>query len=85
MYRQVVLYPDQLGIARDADQVRALQEQGKLAIILSISGGSALESDLAALRMLHELGLRLISPMHFFKISIGDIAISKENNGKGGS
>jgi len=84
MYRQVVLYPDQLGIARDADQVRALQEQGKLAIILSISGGSALESDLAALRMLHELGLRLISPMHFFKNSIGDIAISKENNGKGG-
>ncbi len=84
MYRQVVLYPDQLGIARDADQVRALQKEGKLAIILSISGGSALESDLAALRMLHELGLRLISPMHFFKNSIGDIAISKENNGKGG-
>ncbi|MCH8820018.1 MAG: dipeptidase [Acidobacteria bacterium] len=84
MYRQVVLYPDQLGIARDADQVRALQKEGKRAIILSISGGSALESDLAALRMLHELGLRLISPMHFFKNSIGDIAISKENNGKGG-
>jgi len=83
MYRQVVLYPDQLGIARDADQVRALQKEGKLAIILSISGGSALESDLAALRMLHQLGLRLISPMHFFKNSIGDIAISKENNGKG--
>lgn len=84
MYRQVVLYPDQLGIARDADQVRALQREGKLAIILSISGGSALEDDLAALRMLHELGLRLISPIHFFKNGIGDIAISKENNGKGG-
>ena len=80
---QVALYPDQIGIARDAEEVRALQRDGKLAIILSISGGSALESDLAALRMLHQLGLRLISPMHFFKNSIGDIAISKENNGKG--
>ncbi|MCZ6878854.1 MAG: membrane dipeptidase, partial [Acidobacteria bacterium] len=81
--QQVALYPDQIAVARNADEVRALREEGKLAVILSISGGSAIESDLAALRMLHQLGLRLISPMHFFKNSIGDVTSSEENDGKG--
>ena len=81
--QQVALYPDQIAIARNAEEVRALREEGKLAVILSISGGSAIESDLAALRMLHQLGLRLISPMHFFKNSIGDVTSSEENDGKG--
>ena len=71
VYGQIAMYPDQIGMARNAQEVRELQKQGKLAVILSISGGSAIESDLTVLPMLQRLGLRLISPMHFYENSIG--------------
>ncbi|MCH7805340.1 MAG: dipeptidase [Acidobacteria bacterium] len=83
VYGQIAMYPDQIGMARNAQEVRELQKQGKLAVILSISGGSAIESDLTVLPMLHRLGLRLISPMHFYENSIGDVGTSTKNNGMG--
>ena len=55
-YRQIELYPDQVGVARNAAEVGALRRQGKIAAILSIEGGIAIESDLGVLRMFHRLG-----------------------------
>jgi len=82
-YREIARYPDQLGIATNAEEVRALRRQGKIAAILAIEGALALESDLGVLRMFHRLGLREMNLVHLLGNNIGDVMHSAENNGKG--
>jgi len=82
-YRQMALYPDQVGVATDAQQVRALRRQGKIAGILAIEGAIAIESDLGVLRMLHRLGLREMNLVHNLENNIGDVMYTTKNNGKG--
>ncbi len=82
-YREVARYPDQLGVATNAEQVRALRRQGKIAAILAIEGALALESDLGVLRMFHRLGVREMNLVHLLGNNIGDVMHSSENNGKG--
>ena len=82
-YREIARYPDQLGVATNAEEVRALRRQGKIAAILAIEGALALESDLGVLRMFHRLGLREMNLVHLLGNNIGDVMHSSENNGKG--
>jgi len=72
-YRQIGMYPDQIGVATNGDEVRALRSQNKLAAILSIEGAIAIESDLGVLRMLHRLGLREMNLVHNLANNIGDV------------
>ncbi len=82
-YRQTSLYPDQVGVARNAAEVRALRRQGKIAAILAIEGGIAIESDLGVLRMYHRLGLREMNLVHNLENNIGDVMYTTKNQGKG--
>ncbi|MCH8820249.1 MAG: membrane dipeptidase [Acidobacteria bacterium] len=72
-YRQIDMYPDQIGVALDGDAVRSLRSQNKIAAILSIEGAIAIESDLGVLRMLHRLGLREMNLIHNLANNIGDV------------
>ncbi len=82
-YSEIAKYPDQVGVATNAQEVRALRRQGKLAAILAIEGALALESDLGVLRMFHRLGLREMNLVHLLGNDIGDVMHSSQNNGKG--
>ncbi|MDA2935129.1 dipeptidase, partial [Acidobacteria bacterium AH-259-D05] len=82
-YRQIALYPDQIGVARNAEELRALRRQGKIAAILAIEGAVAIESDLGVLRMYHRLGLREMNLVHNLANNIGDVMYTTKNNGKG--
>jgi len=82
-YRQIALYPDQIAVATNTQEVRALHQQGKIAAILGIEGGIAPEGDLAVLRMFHRLGLRQMNLVHWRESNIGDVSPSTKNNGKG--
>jgi membrane dipeptidase len=82
-YRQLALYPDQVGLATTGDEVRALQKQGKLAAIPAIEGAIAIESDLGVLRMMYRLGLREMNLVHNLENNIGDVQYSTKNNGRG--
>ncbi len=82
-YGQMSMYPDQVGAARNAEEVRALRRQGKIAAILTIEGAIAIESDLGVLRMLHRLGLREMNLVHSLSNNIGDDMYSIRNDGKG--
>ena len=82
-YRQIELYPDQVGVARNAAEVGALRRQGKIAAILSIEGAIAIESDLRVLRMFHRLGLREMNLVHNLENNIGDVMHTTKNEGKG--
>ena len=51
-------YPDEIGVARTAADIRQLASAGKRSAVLCVEGGHAIEDDLAVLRQFHELGFR---------------------------
>ncbi len=56
-----VNYPDQIEQATTAEDVRRISDSGKLAGILAIEGGHAIDDDLAVLRMYYRLGVRYMT------------------------
>jgi len=82
-YRQIAMYPKDIGVATDAEQVKALQKQGKIAAILAVEGALALEGDLGVLRMFYRLGVREMNLVHLLENSIGDVGFSTKNDRKG--
>lgn len=52
--------PEQMMLAKTAADIDAAKAQGKVAAVMAIEGGEALEGDLGVLRILHRLGVRAI-------------------------
>lgn len=59
-YQELAANGDQMLLATSVADIKAAQEQGKLAAVMAIEGGEALEGDLGVLRVLHRLGVRAI-------------------------
>lgn len=55
-HRLLDCHPDQVALARTAADVRSAVGAGKLAALLSIEGGDAIENELAVLHTYHRLG-----------------------------
>ena len=54
-------HPDEIEQARTAKDVRRIVGEGKLAAVLCVEGGHAIEDDLAVLRVYHQLGMRYMT------------------------
>ncbi len=52
---------DNISLVTNYNQIKEVNKIGKIAAILSIEGGEALEGDLAVLRVLYKLGVRLLT------------------------
>ena len=63
-YRQVERHPDSLVLATSAADIRRAKQEGKIAILMGIEGGHAIENSLFALRALHRLGCRYMTLTH---------------------
>ncbi len=61
MYATFAAHSDRIVQARTAADVRDAKAGGKIAGIPCIEGGHAIQDDLAALRMFHELGVRYMT------------------------
>jgi membrane dipeptidase len=61
LYREVAKYPDRIEIARNSEDVTRINKEGKIAAILAIEGGHAIEDDLATLRNFYLLGIRYMT------------------------
>jgi membrane dipeptidase len=59
-YTELELNADQMMLVQKAEDIKTAQAAGKIAAVLAIEGGEALEGDLGVLRMLHRLGVRSI-------------------------
>ena len=59
-YRELGGCPDLAAPAADYDDIVATVAAGKLAAVLSVEGGEAVGYDLANLRLLHRLGVRVL-------------------------
>jgi membrane dipeptidase len=58
---QVERHPRELALARTAAEVLAAQKARKLAVLMGLEGGHALEGDLRMLRNFHRLGVRYMT------------------------
>ena len=60
-YREIENNHDDILLVTNYNQIKEANRAGKIAAILSIEGGEALEGDLGVLRVLYRLGVRLLT------------------------
>lgn len=63
-YRQVERHPDQLLLATSAEDIRRAKRENKIAVLMGVEGGHAIENSLSALRVLYRLGCRYMTLTH---------------------
>ncbi|MDQ6689126.1 MAG: dipeptidase, partial [Gemmatimonadota bacterium] len=74
--RQVIeRYPDRLALALSANDIRRQFKQGKLASLLGLEGGHAIEHSLGALRAYYDLGARYMTLTHNVTLDWVDAAL----------
>jgi membrane dipeptidase len=63
-HRIIAKYPDRLALALTANDIRREYKEGKLASLLGLEGGHAIENSLGALRAYYDLGVRYMTLTH---------------------
>jgi membrane dipeptidase len=61
VYRAVERHPNDLMLATSTADIRKAKKQGKIAALMGIEGGHAIENSLATLRQFHRLGVRYMT------------------------
>ncbi|HYS78095.1 MAG TPA: dipeptidase [Candidatus Dormibacteraeota bacterium] len=62
--RVVRAHPDRLVAAASAAEIRQAKRDGRIAVLMGIEGGHAIEDSLGALREFHRLGVRYMTLTH---------------------
>ncbi|WP_437571538.1 dipeptidase [Sorangium sp. So ce542] len=73
-HRQIERHPKALVLARSARDLRRAKREGKIAALLGVDGGHAIENSLPALRSLYRLGVRSMALTHTTTNSWADSA-----------
>ena len=79
--RMVARYPDRLALALTADDIVKAKKQKKIASLLGMEGGHAIENSLGALRVYYELGARYMTLTHNVTLDWGDAALGEAKHG----
>lgn len=64
VYRAAERYPDDIMMSYSANDIRKAKKEGKLAALMGIEGGHAIENSLSALRDFYRLGIRYMTLTH---------------------
>ncbi len=62
--RQIEVHPEQLTLATTSGAIRAARAAGKIAVLMGVEGGHAIDNDLALLREFHARGVRYMTLTH---------------------
>src|SRR5690349_2347592 len=73
--RMIARYPDKLVLALTADDIVRAKKQKKIASLLGMEGGHAIENSLGVLRTYYELGARYMTLTHNVTLDWGDAAL----------
>lgn len=81
IHRLVAAYPDELEWALTADDLESARKRGKVACLVGVEGGHAIDDSLANLRTLHSLGARYMTLTHGGTLSWADSATDLARHG----
>ncbi|HEX4720867.1 MAG TPA: dipeptidase [Pseudonocardiaceae bacterium] len=70
-------YPDDLALARTADEIESARASGRIASLMGAEGGHSIACSLATLRALHSLGVRYMTLTHNDNTPWADSATDK--------
>jgi membrane dipeptidase len=74
VHRMMRKYPDTFELALTADDVERIFKRGRIASLIGMEGGHAIDSSLGALRMFHRLGARYMTLTHSRNVPWADSA-----------
>ncbi|MGW4697556.1 dipeptidase [Kitasatospora cineracea] len=74
-------YPEHLRLALTADEVEAARAEGRIASLMGAEGGHSINSSLATLRALYELGVRYLTLTHNSNVPWADSATDEPVHG----
>jgi membrane dipeptidase len=80
VHRMIERYPDDLELAVSAADVERIVKSGKIASLIGIEGGVAIEDDLAQLRAFARLGVRYMTLTHNTNLDWADAALDEPRN-----
>lgn len=81
VHRMVARYPDVFELARTADDVERIRDDGRIACTMGIEGGYSIEGSLAFLRMFYALGVRYMTLTHSDTTAWADSATDDPRHG----
>ncbi len=80
--RQVIArYPERLALALTADDIEREFKRGRIASLIGMEGGHALENSLGALRAFYALGARYMTLTHNVTLDWADAALDSARHG----
>ena len=77
VHRMIAKWPDRLALALSAADIERIQKQGKIASLIGMEGGHAINSSLGTLRNLYRLGARYMTLTHSLNVPWADSATDK--------
>ncbi len=79
--RMIAMYPDRLALAMTADDIERDFKKGRVASLLGMEGGHAIENSLGALRSYYALGARYMTLTHNVTLDWADAALDSARHG----
>lgn len=79
--RMIAKYPEKLTLAHTAADIDRAKREGKVASLLGMEGGHAIENSLGALRMYYALGARYMTLTHNVTLDWADAALGTPIHG----
>lgn len=74
-------YPQSFKFATTVDEIRAARREGRIASLLGMEGGHAIENSLGALRAYYDLGVRYMTLTHNVNLDWADSAAKPPEHG----
>jgi membrane dipeptidase len=70
-------YPNEIVLARTAEDVRRAHAQGKIAALMGVEGGHMIGNDIRMVRIFSDLGVRYMTLSHFYNDEWADSSTDK--------